>query len=83
MRSSTVIVSLLVALTTASPIAPRQPVSVIPPLDIHRRDGATEFDPDFAFRKDKRDGTTEFDPDFAFKKDKRDGTTEFDLDFAF
>ena len=40
-----------------------------------RRDGTTEFDPDFGF-KGKRDGTTEFDPDFGFKG-KRDGTTEF------
>jgi len=34
-------------------------------MAIERRDGTTEFDPDFAF-KTKRDGTTEFDPDFAF-----------------
>ncbi|KAI0910065.1 hypothetical protein F4824DRAFT_499057 [Ustulina deusta] len=32
--------------------------------DVERRDGTTEFDPDFAL-KHKRDGTTEFDPDFA------------------
>jgi hypothetical protein len=44
-----------------------------------RRDGTTEFDPDFGF---KRDGTTEFDPDFGFKG-KRDGSTEFDPDFGF
>ncbi|KAI0186503.1 hypothetical protein EV127DRAFT_484166 [Xylaria flabelliformis] len=47
---------------------------------VGRRDGTTEFDPDFAL-KTKRDGTTEFDPDFALKI-KRDGTTEFDPDFA-
>lgn len=46
---------------------------------LSQRDGETEFDPDFAFKR--RDGETEFDPDFAFKK--RDGETEFDPDFAF
>ncbi|KAI1810986.1 hypothetical protein GGS20DRAFT_565177 [Poronia punctata] len=39
---------------------------------VQRRDGTTEFDPDFALKL-KRDGTTEFDPDFALKL-KRDGT---------
>ncbi|KAI0543948.1 hypothetical protein F4679DRAFT_566711 [Xylaria curta] len=34
--------------------------------DVFKRDGTTEFDPDFGF-KSKRDGTTEFDPDFGFK----------------
>lgn len=32
-----------------------------------KRDGDTEFDPDFGF-KEKRDGDTEFDPDFGFKE---------------
>lgn len=31
-----------------------------------KRDGDTEFDPDFGFKR-KRDGDTEFDPDFGFK----------------
>lgn len=58
-------------------------VMLTPPVEVDRRDGTTEFDPDLAFRKEKRDGTTEFDPDLAFKKNRRDGTTEFDPDLAF
>ncbi|KAK8855106.1 hypothetical protein PGQ11_011018 [Apiospora arundinis] len=34
--------------------------------NVLRRDGETEFDPDFFF-KAKRDGDTEFDPDYFFK----------------
>ncbi|RYP26648.1 hypothetical protein DL768_011618 [Monosporascus sp. mg162] len=48
-------------------LVPQQPGSL---GIVGRRDGTTEFDPDFALRA-KRDGSTEFDPDFALKS-KRD-----------
>ncbi|KAL1849737.1 hypothetical protein Plec18170_007258 [Paecilomyces lecythidis] len=69
MKQAILFTFLLAALATAAPMASAA----------ERRDGTTEFDPDFGFKK--RDGTTEFDPDFGFKK--RDGTTEFDPDFGF
>ncbi|KAK4643853.1 hypothetical protein QC761_404500 [Podospora bellae-mahoneyi] len=83
MKSSNLLAALLISVAAASPMVPRRAVMLTPPVEVDRRDGTTEFDPDLAFRKEKRDGTTEFDPDLAFKKNRRDGTTEFDPDLAF
>ncbi|PYH98986.1 hypothetical protein BO71DRAFT_394763 [Aspergillus ellipticus CBS 707.79] len=85
MKQSLLVVAVLVALATAAPVPSGM-------LSVQRRDGTTEFDPDYGFKRDgttefdpdygfrKRDGTAEFDPDYGFK---RDGTTEFDPDYAF
>lgn len=91
MKCSLLIAGLLAALAVAAPALPSKAGNSYPPLSkiltrdllwlVERRDGDTEFDPDYGF-KAKRDGNTEFDPDYGFKH-KRDGDTEFDPDYGF